>query len=440
MKIAAGYIRVSTQEQSTNGLSLESQRKDIQEYCDRNDIVIAKFYVDAGISARKNIYKREAFMEMMEDARAKKINHIVVIRLDRFFRNVYDYHRMMNEYLLPAGCGWSAVKEDYDTTTTNGRLMINLRLSIAEQECDQDSERIRDVFANRVKEGYIVTGVQPFGFDIVDKRLVLNSDAEIVKDIFREYLSTCSVRKTMVAINSKYGMSRGFEFFRDTISKPIYIGKHVGNDHYCEPTVSEEDFAEVQRILKSQAPARSRKRDYIFKGLLFCAECGSPLCGSSPVRSGGRWIYYKCTRSVRNLTCGNRKNTNESKIEAFLLANLKQSIEAYITEISAQESEIKPIKGNRPQIEKKIERVKEMYINGLITLDELKQKKSDLEGQIIEDAEPVKKNVSALQKILDSDITELYSTLTVGKKTAFWHKILKAVVCYGSEVKEIIFL
>ena len=89
----------------------------------------------------------------MRDVDAGLIDRIIVMRLDRWFRNVYDYHKMMNEHLIPHNVDWCAVKEDYDTTTTNGRLMINLRLAIAEQECDTDGDRIRDVQENMIQKG-----------------------------------------------------------------------------------------------------------------------------------------------------------------------------------------------------------------------------------------------------------------------------------------------
>lgn len=131
-----GYIRVSTAEQATRGLSLDAQEAEIRAYAKAHGIELFNIYVDAGITARKRLDRREAFGQMMKDVDSGLIDEIIVMRLDRWFRNIYDYHKMMNEHLIPHGVNWSAVKEDYDTKTTNGRLMINLRLAIAEQECD----------------------------------------------------------------------------------------------------------------------------------------------------------------------------------------------------------------------------------------------------------------------------------------------------------------
>ena len=158
VKRAAGYIRVSTVEQSLKGLSIETQIAEIENYAKAHNMKLEGVYIDRGITARKQLTKRVEFMRLMEDVQLGKIEHIIVLRLDRFFRNIYDYHRMMNEYLTPNNCDWSAVKEQYSTATTNGRLMINLRLAIAEQECDTDSDRIKDVQKHRISEGYIISG------------------------------------------------------------------------------------------------------------------------------------------------------------------------------------------------------------------------------------------------------------------------------------------
>ena len=161
---AAGYIRVSTAEQALRGLSLEAQEAEIRRWAAEHHVRLENIYVDKGITARKQLHRRAAFMQMMQAVDADQIDLILVMRLDRWFRNVYDYHKMMNEHLIPHGVNWCAVKEDYDTTTTNGRLMINLRLSIAEQECDTDADRIRDVQQNMVAKGRWPFGAAPLGY------------------------------------------------------------------------------------------------------------------------------------------------------------------------------------------------------------------------------------------------------------------------------------
>ena len=185
IKRAAGYIRASTVEQSLKGLSIETQMAEIENYARANNMKLEGIYIDRGITARKQLTKRFEFMRLMGDVQLGKIDHIIVLRLDRFFRNIYDYHRMMNEYLIPNSCDWSAVKEQYSTATTNGRLMINLRLAIAEQECDTDSDRIKDVQKHQIAEGYVISGGgATLGLKVENKRLVKDEENHIAKEIF----------------------------------------------------------------------------------------------------------------------------------------------------------------------------------------------------------------------------------------------------------------
>ena len=93
IKSVGGYIRVSTTEQAMRGVSLESQEAAIRAWCDRNGYKLVDLYIDRGITARKKLQNRKEFCRMMQDVQAHRINHILVLRLDRFFRNTYDYHR-----------------------------------------------------------------------------------------------------------------------------------------------------------------------------------------------------------------------------------------------------------------------------------------------------------------------------------------------------------
>lgn len=441
---AAGYVRVSTEEQSLKGLSIESQTADIIQYCKQHKYHLTKIYVDRGITARKDLYKRESFMEMMQDVQMHKINHIVILRLDRFFRNVYDYHRMMNEYLIPNGCEWSAIKEDYDTTTTNGRLMINLRLSIAEQECDQDSDRIKDIFANRIKEGYVCTGKTPLGYKIQEHRLVPNEDAEIVKDIFDTFLRVNSIRLTMLEINARHQRNFIFDTIRRTLRKPIYIGSHRGNDNYCQPIVDKKTFYAVQENISRNIYTRSQDRKtYIFSGLLICGMCNHALVGSSPntyKKGQTPYKYYKCTQAYQNRTCENRHNTNERKIEQQMLERLKDEIALTVINIQDEQKNAKKQKSNRETIEKKISRLTDLYISEMITLDEYKTKKSELESQIIDDSPQVpKRDISLLLELLKTDIPKMYNNFNAQEKQCFWRSIVKKITVEGNSVKGVAF-
>lgn len=444
VKRAAGYIRVSTAEQSLKGLSIDTQIAEIKEYAKLHKMKLEDVYIDRGITARKSLEKRVEFMRMMKDVEAKKINHIIVLRLDRFFRNVYDYHKMMNEYLEPNKCDWSAVKEQYTTATTNGRLMINLRLAIAEQECDTDSDRIKDVLAHRVSQGYAISGATPFGYKVENKRVVVDREkVHIVKDMFDTFELNNSMRKTQLYINEKYGTSFIYKNFVRIFKNKLYIGEFRGNTNYCEPIIKKEQFNNVQRLRKMNVrpPKNNFQQFYVFAKLLKCDECGKTLSGMYCVKRYGSYAYYRCNEAINFYRCENHITVRQTLIEDFLLNNIERLGNEYMDEIKKLEAAKKvPVRSNRKAIEKKMQRLNDLYVNGFIDMDKYKADYNELQNQIIDTPTEEKKDFKALQAFLKSDYKTRYQSLTDDEKRALWRSIISEIRVRGHEIISIKFL
>ena len=434
---AAGYIRVSSAEQALKGLSIETQTAEIKAYCEQHGMKLVDLYIDRGITARKSLHKRTDFMRMMGDVQSGKIKHIVVLRLDRFFRNIYDYHRMMNEYLAPNGCDWSAVKENYTTATTNGRLMINLRLSIAEQECDTDSDRIKDVFGNRVQNGFAITGSQPFGWTIKDKRVVKD---ESVKDIMEDMLNyvelSSSVRGTLMYMKEKYNICFIYESLARLLKNTMLYGSYRGNDNYCEGYMTKERFLNMRRLLDKNIRKRKNNYSYIFSGLIICGECGYHMAGVHI----DKYSYYRCSNCYSHKRCSNRGQISEKYIENYLLENVKRLMSDYVVSVESIQSKKNTVKSNRKAIEKKLEKLNDLYVNGFIDMDKYKKDYAMLQSQIIDDPEPEKKDLTAIKKFLEGDIMDIYSTLNIEEKRAVWRSVISEIKVYKREIVEVVFL
>lgn len=434
---AAGYIRVSTAEQSLKGLSIETQIAEIENYAKANNMKLEGMYIDRGITARKSLEKRTDFMRMMRDVETGKIKHIIVLRLDRFFRNIYDYHKMMNEYLTPNKCEWSAVKEQYSTATTNGRLMINLRLSIAEQECDTDSDRIKDVFHNRVKNGYAISGSQPFGFKIENKKVVIDEEKrEIMNDLINYAETSCSVRATRNYIQNTYGISFIYESLSRLLKNPMLYGSYRGYDNYCEGYMTKERFENMRRLLKKNVRQRKNNHSYIFSGLIICNECGYHMAGAHYEV----YSYYRCSNHYGHQRCGNVGNLNEKHIEAYLLQNIDRLISEYIMETEKIEVEVTPRKNNKKAIEKKLQKLNDLYVNDFIDMDKYKQEYELLKSQIVDEPETTKKDLTALKKIIEGEFKEAYKNLNITEKRALWRSVIKEIKVYKKEILEVVFL
>ena len=428
---AAGYIRVSSAEQATKGLSIETQMAEIKAYAEQHGMKLVDVYVDRGITARKSLHKRVDFMRMMHDVQSGKIKHIIVLRLDRFFRNIYDYHRMMNEYLTPNNCDWSAVKEQYSTATTNGRLMINLRLSIAEQECDTDSDRIKDVFQNRVKNGYAITGAQPFGFKIENKKVVIDEEKrEIMNDMLNYVELSSSVRGTLTYMKNKYNISFCYDSLARLLKNPMLYGSYRGNDDYCEGYMTKERFDNMRRLLNKNIRKRKNNYSYIFSGLIVCAECGYSMSGSHHKP----YLYYRCANHYANKRCNNVGAINEVFIENYLLENVEKKISEYILEIEKIEAKPNPQKSNKKAIEKKLQKLNDLYVNDFISMEKYKEEYALLQSQIIDEPEETKKDLTALKKFLESNVKDIYKTLNTEEKRALWRSVIKEIKVYKREI------
>ncbi len=169
------YCRVSTEEQAVHGLSIDAQKNELTEYAKKNNYDIVGYYIDEGKTARKSLKSRTELLRMLEDVKANKIDLIIFTKLDRWFRNVRDYYKVQ-EILEDYKVDWKTIRENYDTSTANGRLSINIMLSIAQDEADRTSERIKAVFDNKVRKGIKPTSSCPIGYKYVDKKVVIDED------------------------------------------------------------------------------------------------------------------------------------------------------------------------------------------------------------------------------------------------------------------------
>ena len=225
IKRVAIYIRVSHDEQVRHGLSLDAQHKSLTEYAKKNHYKIVDYYIDEGLTARKTLRKRVQFNRMIEDVKADKIDVILFIKLDRWFRNVADYYKTM-EILNAHNCTWKCTEEDYDLETSTGRLNLNIRLSMAQNEADQTSDRINYVFENRRKEGYVTSGASPFGYKIENKRYVVDEEkAKILNNIYKNYLKTGSITETLFWYRDTYGKI-SYDSLKNYLKNTAYIGQY----------------------------------------------------------------------------------------------------------------------------------------------------------------------------------------------------------------------
>lgn len=424
---AAIYIRVSSAIQAQEGDSIPAQVDALQKYiADRPDLVLVGTYIDDGVSGTKE--DRDELQRMLADVRQGKIDKILVTKLDRLYRSIRHYLNLQDT-LDKCGVNWLAIWEPiYDTSTPQGRLIINQMMSIAQFEAENTGQRIRQVFDYKAAQGEVLSGQPPCGYDIVNKKLVPNDTASAVLEAFELYSMTGNLNETVARMQGR-GLPQAKPSMKNILTNTKYIGLFRGNPNYCPPIVSQELFYDVQRKLGINVK-KSQKHTYIFSGLLKCGECGRSLAANTRKRVRGNCAtlsqQYRCPAHFASTHhCDNAKVVTEHALEVMLIGMLRDQLEGMRINYQVKEKKAKTSQAQVQKTERKIERLKELYINDLITLEEYKADKEKLTAELARlTQEPKKKETTYIDKLLKSDIETLYWSFTPEEKRYLWRSLI----------------
>lgn len=443
MKRVAIYIRVSTDKQAKKGDSLADQSERLTQYIsDHEDMVLYDTYADEGVSGRK--IDRDEFQRLMSDIKSDKIDLVIFTKLDRWFRNTRHY--LNTQIILEKhNVQWKAVEEPFlDSTMPQGRAFVQQIMAFAELEAAMTGERIKSVFDSKYRHGEVLSGKTPLGYSIVNKRLVPNEDAEKAIGIFTHYDKTNSLNDTLRFMNSEYGIVMTQANLKKSIlTNEKYIGVMRDNTEFCEPIIERELFDRVQRGL-SQNVKCSQKKAYIFSGLLCCKCCGKKYTGFDLRVKYKNKTYkykkYKC-RFHTLKQCGNKKTVSENVLERYLLSNIDDLLSEYIVSFESKEKISNNNDKKKDAVKRKLKKLKDLYLNDLITLDEFREDKERMEKELEElEAEPKAKDLSGLREFLKGDWKEIYHTLTDSEKRRLWRSVIKEIWVDDEKNIDIIFL
>lgn len=441
MQRVALYIRVSSDQQAKFGDSLREQEDTLKEYvASKNNLIIHSTYIDDGISGQK--LDRDEFSRLIQDIKENHIDLILFTKLDRWFRSLKHYLNTQ-DILESNNVHWIAVSQPYyDTTTAYGRTFINQVMSFAELEAQMTSERMKSVFDNKVKMGEAITGTTPFGYSIKDKHLVLNSDAPIAKEIFEIFNSTSNISQTCKILFNKYGIRRTTPGIRKMLKNEKYIGRYRGNENYCPPLIDKALFDSVNRQLKMNVKDYPNRQDYIFSGILVCGDCGRRLNSgmkkyySHKRKDGTKKVYgpipvYTCRYAYYEKSCTNKKILKERVLEKYLLENIDSLLNYQLDQIKRSDSKKVDNTKQIAFLTKKIDRLKEAYLNSVITLEEFKVDKAAISQQLHElSIEKTTNNSSTIENIegfLKLNIADFYENMDAVEKRQLWRSIIKSI-------------
>ncbi len=311
------YTRKSTDEgleQEFN--SLDAQREACAAYVtsQRHEgwVLLPDYYDDGGYSGGN--MDRPGLKRLLADVQAGKVDVIVVYKVDRLTRALSDFARIV-EILDSAGASFVSITQSFNTTTSMGRLTLNVLLSFAQFEREVGAERVRDKIAASKRKGMWMGGAVPLGYEVVDRRLVPNpAEAETVRHIMRRYLEVGSVRTLMDSLKREGVRSKlqtlrdgrrrgGIPFVRGPLycllKNPIYIGQiphrkaRYPGQH--EAIVPRELWDEVQALLARNGADRqfgTNAADPSLLAGLVQDEQGRVLTPSHASKGSRRYRYY----------------------------------------------------------------------------------------------------------------------------------------------------
>lgn len=405
------YERVSSEEQVKHGYSLDAQHEALTDFCKRHSHVILGVYKDEGISARKPYTKRPAMVQLLRDVEIIKPDIVLFTKLDRWFRNIKEYYKVQ-DILDRNKVDWKAINEEYDTSTASGRLYVNIKLSIAQDEADRTSERIKDVQDQLIAQGRVLGGTVPLGYAIKDKRVVFGDNIHITKEAIDHYLLHQSAHATTRYINDKYGLNLTHTHLIRLFKSPILKGEYRTNTAYCEPLISSEEWDKLQNTIAGNIKHSSRKRIYLFTGLIKCPVCGKRLGGCY---DGGR-KYYRCPQHLYG-TCDMKHIVNERKLEEWLLENVEEDFKVNVTMKPKVQTE------DPKKYKDRLRRLNDMYLMGNISQKEYKDKSAELQVKI---AELSKKPALKTQNFA-SNWKEIYLKLDEEHRRLFWRNLVSEI-------------
>ncbi|EDO1223660.1 recombinase family protein [Listeria innocua] len=426
------YLRVSTQEQATEGYSIPAQRQNGIEQAKRMGYEVVSVYADEGESG-KSTKKRLAYQRMMQDAKNHKFDLVIIWKHTRLGRNMLDILHTVDE-LLQHDIGLYSISEQFDITTSSGKLMLQLLGSFGEFERNQISENVQMAMKSLVRDQKRYAGGRRLGYisgtdEQGSKQLIVEKDeAKIVQLIYAKYMGGEGYRSIANFLNRQgYKTLKGNAFsttaIKDILKNKIYAGyieyarylnwdtkRRKGKnptpilvDGNHEPIIDRTTYGRVQERLlqEGKKPIWNHSGENLLTGLLRCPECSAPMAASNVTNTlkGGikkRIRYYSCS-AFRNKGASicHANSIRADKAESFVVARLKEVVqvpkileqivrelnEELIAQAKPLEQELAVVVIERGEIDSKLFKWREALLDSPELIETLHEHVADLKDK-----------------------------------------------------------
>ena len=348
---AAVYARVSSDERLAQEFnSLDAQRAAGEAYIASQSaegwLLVPDRYEDGGISGAT--LERPALKRLLADVEIGKIDVVLVYKIDRISRSLINFAKLIDIFERN-DVTFVAVTQQFNTTTSMGRLTLNVLLSFAQFEREVIGERIRDKFAASRAKGMWMGGSPPLGYDVRERKLVVNpAEAELVRLIFRRFLDLGSALLLIRELNARGHRTKSwttqagtfregrpfdkgtlYEILRNRtyIGEAVHKGQSYPGEH--EPIVDRATWDRVHEVLASNARRRANearaRTPAPLRGLMRCTHCSSAMTPTHTRRRGRLYRYYVCLGASRrgHDTCPVR-SIAAAEVEGMVLGQIRR--------------------------------------------------------------------------------------------------------------------
>lgn len=476
MNKVACYVRVSTVEQAEEGYSIGAQTDRLIAYCKARDWLVYDTYIDAGYSGSNT--DRPGLKQMIHDIKNKKIDLVLVYKLDRLSRSQKDTLLLIEDVFNKHEVAFVSINENFDTSTAFGRAMIGMLSVFAQLEREQIKERSLMGRIERAKDGYFHGGgYTPIGYDYIDGELVINDyEAIQIKKIYELFLSGWPLNRIWQHMEknytNKYGSWASHSSIVSTIITPLYTGKisYAGEvyDGRHAPIIDEATFKKAneryEAIRWNKGDSKHKKRPFqakhILTGLLICGHCEARYFAKGNYSGKGEnrnyRAYYTCysrgktnKELINDPHCKN-KTYYQGDLDAIIIGEIKKlSFDpSVITQFEAN-SETKQSTNNNALIESKIadidkqlNRLLDLYQLGSVPMskltdriDNLNHQKNQLLDQLVDDEadDHPKLSLPDAEQLL-TNAADILDHGNIKEKRELVHALIDKIIIEGEDL------
>ena len=357
----AVYTRKSSEEgleQEFN--SLDAQREACEAYVTSQKaegwLLVDDRYDDGGFSG--GTLERPALKRLMRDIEARRVDIVVVYKIDRLSRALMDFSKLV-EVFDRNEVTFVSVTQSFNTTTSMGRLTLNILLSFAQFEREVIGERIRDKFTASRRRGIWMGGWTPLGYDVKNRKLIINEpEARIVQSMFLRFARGTPPQQLIEQLAKEGALNKNGKpidkgYLYRILHNRVYLGEavHKGTPYpgEHEPIIERDLWDQVHALIKAPPLARAKRplgrSPSLLKGLLF-GPTGGALTPAHTRKRGKLYRYYVSTDVIRTGICASTiRRVPAGDIESVVLAQIRRLLQSPEIIVATWRAARKTIKG-----------------------------------------------------------------------------------------------